>query len=231
MEYSETLIERVRGEIPHFLSGKRLNHTYAVEAECRALGALFAAHPTLFSEEECAKLRVAALLHDITKQKTLEEQEELCRRYGIPLTDFDRASPKVLHAKTAPDLANEYLLARFGERIVDDSIADAIRTHTTAAPFMSTMGKLLYLADYIEPTRTFPDCVTLRRIFYEKLEDVSADPVKLSEHLDGVILVSLDMTIRDLMEQGACIDPQTVAARNALLFARRSAQAEKGTNP
>ncbi|MBQ4290011.1 MAG: HD domain-containing protein [Clostridia bacterium] len=228
MEYSESLIERVRGEISFFLSGKRLAHTFAVEEECLALGTLFSAHPTLFSEEETAKLRVAALLHDITKQKTLEEQEELCRRYGIPLTDYERMSPKVLHAKTAPDLANEHLLARFGERIVDDAIADAIRTHTTAAPCMSMMGKLLYLADYIEPTRTFPDCVTLRGRFYEKLDGVSADPERLSGHLDAVILESLDMTIRDLMEQEACIDPQTVAARNALLFARRAAQNRKG---
>ena len=34
-----------------------------------------------------------------------------------------------------------------------------------------TLGeKLLYLADYIEDTRTFPDCVELRRHFIRRSE-------------------------------------------------------------
>lgn len=217
--YSEELISRLRDRIPAFLSGKRLAHTYAVEEECRSLSAVFSAHPQLFSEEDGLRLRTAALIHDITKEKTPKEQLLLCSVYNIPLTDYEKASPKVLHAKTAPAFAADVFNREFGERIIDDMIADAVYTHTTGAARMSLAGKLLYLADYIEPTRTFPDCIALRSAFYEKLPAVQKDPAALLLHLDRVLLSSFDMTLRDLIENGAFIDTNTTAARNALLFA------------
>ncbi len=216
--YNETTIEAVASEIPQFISGKRLNHTYAVERECRVLGALFSAHPTLMSEEDVYKLRIAALLHDVTKEKSVEEHAALAAQYRIPLSDLEKSAPKVLHSKTAPSLARETINPKYGCCIVDDAICDAIRTHTTGAAQMSLIGKLLYLADYIEETRTFEDCVTLRHAFYDTVDTCRDDAASLMRHLDSVLLLSFDMTIRDLLESRAPIDANTTAARNALLF-------------
>ena len=216
---NETIIERIAAEIPQFISGKRLAHTMAVERECRALSARFSAHPALMSEEDAYKLRIAALLHDITKEKNTEEHAALCAEYRIPLTDFELAAPKVLHAKTAPPLAREVINDARSVCIVDDAVCDAIRTHTTGAAQMSLIGKLLYLADYIEETRTFADCVTLRHSFYDPLDAHNTSAQALLRHLDNTLLCSFDMTIRDLLEQHAPIDANTTAARNALLFA------------
>ena len=216
--YNEAIIETVAAMIPQFISGKRLAHTMAVERECRSLGALFSAHPTVMTEEEVSKLRIAALLHDITKEKKVAEQTALAAKYRIPLTDLERSAPKVLHSKTAPALAQECINAHCGVRVVDDVICDAIRTHTTGAAQMSLIGKLLYLADYIEDTRTFEDCIALRHAFYDNIDAYKADSTALLGHLDQVLLLSFDMTIRDLLESGAPIDANTTAARNALLF-------------
>lgn len=216
--YNETVIEAVAAEIPGFISGKRLAHTYAVERECRVLGALFAAHPTLMSEEDAYKLRIAALLHDITKEKSVDEHIALAAKYAIPLTDLEKSAPKVLHSKTAPPLARESVNGKLGVCVVDDAVCDAIRTHTTGAAQMSLIGKLLYLADYIEDTRTFEDCVRLRHLFYDTLDLCRDDAALLRRHLDAVLLCSFDMTIRDLLDSHAPIDANTTAARNALLF-------------
>lgn len=216
--YNETTVETVAAQIPHFISGKRLAHTYAVERECRALGALFSAHPTVMSEEDVYKLRIAALLHDITKEKTVDEHTALAVQYRIPLTDMERSAPKVLHAKTAPSVARAHINPLLGANIVDDAVCDAIRTHTTGAAQMSLLGKLLYLADYIEQTRTFEDCIILRHAFYDSIDDCRCDAQALCRHLDRVLLRSFDMTIRDLLENGAPIDANTTTARNALLF-------------
>ncbi len=216
--YNETVIEAIAKEIPHFISGKRLNHTYAVERECQALGALFSAHPALMSEVDVYKLRIAALLHDITKEKSVDEHTALAAQYRIPLTDLEKSAPKVLHAKTAPALAQEAINGMLGFCAVDDAVCDAIRTHTTGAAQMSLIGKLLYLADYIEETRTFEDCIRLRHLFYGTLDDCRHDPAALCRHLDAVLLCSFDMTIRDLLDNHAPIDANTTAARNALLF-------------
>ena len=83
---------------------------------------------------------------------------------------------------------------------------------------MSLIGKLLYLADYIEETRTFEDCITLRHAFYDGLDAVSGDAASLDAHLNKTLILSFDMTIRDLLSAGAPIDANTTAARNALLF-------------
>lgn len=216
---NEALLTRLSARIPSFIGGKRLAHTYAVERECAALGALFSRHPSLMTEEDVYKLRISALLHDITKEKSVTEHVALATKYRIPLTDYELASPKVLHAKTAPLLAADVINTELGMCLVDDTVKNAIYTHTTGAEQMTLTGKLLYLADYIEETRTFADCVTLRHAFYDNLDAVKDDPCALMHHLDTVMLLSFDMTIKDLLSVGALVHANTIAARNALLFA------------
>ncbi len=217
---SEQLILTLRDTIAAYISGKRLLHTYAVERECIALGSLFSSHPQLLSEADAYKLRIAALLHDITKEKSTEEHIALAKKYRVPLTDFDIASPKVLHAKTGAAYAADVINTALSRNVVDDAVCHAIFTHTTGAAQMSLIGKLLYLADYIEDTRTFTDCVVLRHMFYDQLDAVKNDPIQLLSHLDTVMLLSFDMTIKDLLDSGAFINENTTAARNALLFSR-----------
>lgn len=218
--YTETLLTAVRAWLPTQLSDKRLAHTLAVEEECHVLASLFSRFPTLLSEEEGMKLRLAALLHDVTKEKTLDEQLALCKAYRLPLTSYEAVTVKVLHSKTASAYAREHLHAYLGYTCVDEDVAHAIQTHTTAAANMSLMGKLLYLADYIEPTRTFSECIELRAQFYTDLDLHTDTKEALIAHLDDVILASLDMTVRELLERGTLIDPNTTEARNALVYNR-----------
>ncbi|MCQ2431433.1 MAG: bis(5'-nucleosyl)-tetraphosphatase (symmetrical) YqeK [Clostridia bacterium] len=215
---NEEKIAAVRALIPTFISGKRLAHTYAVEEECAALSRLFCRFPGLMTEQDACDLRIAALLHDITKEKTPEEHFALCETYRIPLTDYERKAPKVLHAKTAAAAAKYSVNEKVGFTAANDAVCDAILTHTTGRSHMSLIGKLLYLADYIEPTRTFEDCVMLRNVFYHEIEEHAKTAEALASHLDRTLLLSFDMTIRDLLAHHALIDPETTAARNAILY-------------
>ena len=185
------------------LSGRmdayRLAHTMAVKEECAVLAKLFQ-----LSEEDTADLLIAALLHDCTKQLKGSAQLILARELGIPLTEDDLNSPKVLHSLTGAMVAkNEYG--------VSDQIASMIACHTTGKEDMTLLEKLLYLADYIEPTRTFEDCVTLRKFFYGKRT------CALAAHLDATLVLSFDMTIRNLLEDGCHIHTKTIKSRNFLL--------------
>ena len=81
---------------------------------------------------------------------------------------------------------------------------------------MSLLEKLLYLADYIDMSRDFEDCVKLRDYFF------SANPEKMGEeerlaHLNRTIVMSLDMTISSLLKKGAVISTDTMNARNSLI--------------
>lgn len=199
----DALREAVRGE----MSPRRFTHTAAVEEMVARLAALYCPEKTYI-------LRAAALLHDLTKEQKETEQEALCEAYGIELTPADRLAPKTHHAKTAAALIPVKYPAFAHEEVIS-----AVRWHTTGRADMTLGEKLIYLADYIDESRTFPDCVTLRTCFW------SARPERMTPEermilLDDVIILSFDMTVRALLEEGTPISPDTVNARNSLLCAK-----------
>jgi nicotinate-nucleotide adenylyltransferase len=152
-------------------------------------------------------LSVAALLHDITKEQKIENQILLCKRFAIPVSDEDRLSPKTFHAKTGACFAREEFPS-----LTDDTVFGCIRWHTTGRAAMTLPEKLLYLADYIENTRDFPDCIELRRYFYSGID--TSDKFNF---LDKTLVLSFDMTIRNLLDEGGIINTDTVNSRNYLL--------------
>ncbi len=189
------------------LSGKRLSHTVAVAEECDALARLFR-----LDDKTAEKLHLAALLHDMTKELKPAEQMKLCDKLKIDYTANDMESPKVFHAMTAAALAAEKYHA-------DDEVCLFIRSHTAGSGSMTLGEKLLYLADYIEKTRTFSDCVELRHIFYTAVEEKKKS---LDDILNDTLILSFDMTIRNLMDEGAFIHPATIKARNSLIRIRNA---------
>ena len=192
MDNIHSLIKEMQGE-------KRYKHTLGVEEEAYRLG-------KIFLPEKCDKLALAGVLHDITKKLSLEDQIKLCDEYGIRV-DKENIAPKLLHAKTGCEFARR----RFGKEIVDDEIYTAILYHTTGKAGMTLFEALIYLADYIEPTRTFEDCVKLREYFYENIEKDNSDKFEV---LRKTLILSFDMTIKNLIEENQQIDNDSIEVRN-----------------
>lgn len=71
------------------------------------------------------------------------------------MTEFERANPQLLHAKTGAAAAQSI----FGE---SDAVVSAIKYHTTGKPDMTALEKIIYLADMIEPNRTYPGVDAIR---------------------------------------------------------------------
>ena len=116
-----------------------------------------------------------------TKRLSHEEQLNLCEKYAIICDSAERVTPKLLHAKTGAAVAREL----FGVR---DPVYEAIRWHTTGKPDMALLEKIIYLADYIEPSRDFPGVDALRELAYEDL--------------DRALLLGLQMTIEEVRSHG-----------------------------
>ena len=204
MKITETELSFLRNELSKYISGKRLSHSLAVEKEAARLSELFG-----FNENDKARLRVAAILHDITKEQKVDAQIALCKKHVITVTEDDIASPKVFHSVTGA-----YEARLLYPDYVDEEIFSAIKHHTTGRPMMSLFDKLIYLADYIEETRDFPDCIELRNYFYSK-------PATM-RHLNETLLLSFNMTLKNLIEDGFPIHPSTDKARNYILKELRS---------
>ena len=171
-----------------YLKPKRMPHVLGTEQEAVRLARRYGADET--------KARIAALLHDCTKKLDLDAQLALCKKYGITLDALEQKALKLLHSKTGAAIARSV----FG---VEDDVCDAIFYHTTGKPDMTLLEKIIYLADYIEPTRDFPGVEELRKTVYEDL--------------DRGLLLGLNMTIDEMEEMGSPVHHMTRDARDYLL--------------
>lgn len=201
---TEQMLDTLRENVKGSMSPKRFVHTAAVEEMVARLCALYCPEHTL-------QLRAAALLHDLTKELTPAAQEELCAAYDIPTDDLQRLSPKTYHAKTAAAR-----IVRDFPQFADTIIVDAVRWHTTGHAGMTLTEKLLYLADYIDDSRTFSSCVLLRRYFFGAEPELMTKEER-ERHLRATLLLSYEHTLKDLLAEGAPIDEDTIRARNELL--------------
>ena len=170
-----------------YLKYKRIPHVLGTEQEAIRLAERYGA--------DVEKARVAALLHDCTKKLDMDEQLALCRQYGIELDELEQKALKLLHAKTGAAIARDV----FG---VDDEIYRAIWWHTTGHANMTLLEKIIYLADYIEPSRDFPGVDKLRKMCYEDL--------------NAGLLLGLEMSIEEMTEMGNPVHHATIEARDAL---------------
>lgn len=181
------------------LSPYRFAHTKGVAdmAECLA---------ALYCPEDREMLRAAALLHDITKELDGATQLALLDEAGIALRADELASPKIYHGITAP-----FVIARDFPAFAKAPLLSAVRWHTTARAGMTLCEAILYLADYIEEGRKFPDCVALRHRFFDA-EPHKMDRAARLSHLAAVVLLSLEMTVADLAHAGAPVCRDTLEA-------------------
>ncbi len=202
------MLSDLREDVSGRMSPKRFAHTAAVADMVARLA-------ELYCPEKRDMLTAAALLHDLTKEWDTPTQEAFLLAHGEVVTETERLAPKTYHARTAALLIPE----RYPD-LADGELLSCVRYHTTGRADMTLCEKLVYLADYIDDTRTFPDCVTLRAAFWD------GDPQSMTceqreRHLDEVLILSFDMTVRGLVEEGTPVHPDTMHARNDLLVKRK----------
>lgn len=122
------------------LTRERFEHTLRVAETAVELADLYGV-----SKE---RVELAAILHDYAKYRPLEEMKTFILDRQLPndLLDYHH---EVWHGPVASVVVDE----QFG--IKDREIKDAIRYHTTGKANLGTFEMVLFLADYIEPGRSF----------------------------------------------------------------------------
>ena len=203
---TEEMLSELRENVAKGLSEKRYRHTLEVEKMVVTLA-------ELYCPEKALNLRAAALLHDITKEYDNKVHISMLSKPGIEFTKEERLAPKTFHARTAA-----LLIPEIYPEFTDDDVIAAVRWHTTGHAEMTIGEKILYLADYIDMSRTFDDCVKLSEYFFSKNVEKMTDKERL-EHLDRTLLKSFDMTIGALLVEGIVINRDTINARNSLICA------------
>ncbi len=160
--------EMIIKKLQKALSQRRFIHTRGVAEESVRLARVHGA------DEK--KAYIAGLLHDCAKDIPNKEKTELCKKYGVEIDKVLAEQPDLLHQFLGAELAKNL----YG--IADKEILDAIRYHTTGRPDMGVLEKIVYLADFFEPSRRF----------YEGRDEIKALAYK---DLDKAVAFSLKHTI------------------------------------
>ena len=174
-------IDWLRGKAIALLKPSRVAHVLGTEETAAALARRWGVDE--------AEARTAALLHDCTKRINADEQLNF---ESLRVTMQTNPVPeKLFHAITGAELAQR----EFG---VSDGIRSAIRWHTSGKPGMTDLEKIIYLADMVEPNRTFPAAVRVRKVCFEDLDAAMRD--------------ALEFSVESVKERNLPLDETTVRA-------------------
>lgn len=149
------------------LSDKRYNHVLGVANTAEELARAHGLSPQ--------KTRLAALLHDATREVSPEELLESARGYGLEPDDFTKERPMLLHGPVAAEVARREL------GVKDPEVLEAVRVHTTGAPGVGPLTLAVYVADKIEPGRDYPSVGKLRELAREDLREAAKAILRATE--------------------------------------------------
>ena len=183
--FSEQL-EKIKKYLENNLKEKRIIHTYSVVNEAVKLAERYG--------EDTEKAGFAALCHDMCRGMSTAVLNMYVRQLGLPKSLIDK--PTLSHGKVAAEI----LKKDYG--ITDDEILNAVSYHTTGRAGMSVFEKIIFLADAIEPERTYPTVDETRALAYIDL--------------DRACINSLERTIEYINGTGNYLDPDTIKARDDL---------------
>ncbi|QGP92459.1 HD domain protein [Neomoorella glycerini] len=144
--------------------------------------------------------RLAGLLHDYARDLPPEKLLDLAGAAGLITCDLERRLPVLLHGPVGALLLEREL------GITDKAILQAVARHTVGAPGMTTLDKIIYLADVIEPGRQFAGVQAIRKA--------------AATDLEAALLKALEASIVYVLDKEQPLHPATVEARNYILLAR-----------
>ena len=208
-QITDEMLSALRQRVSEILSESRFSHTLAVEKEAGRICELIL--PNLANE-----MRAAALLHDLTKELALKEQQKICLDNDICVSKEAFLSAAVLHGMTA-----EVKICELFPAFATSNVLSAVRNHTVGHPQMTVFDKILFLADYIEETRPYPDCAALRLDFWEKISKATHE--SLISILDSAVFRELHQTLLHLLKKQVVIAPESLDLYNAYV-ARKDCQ-------
>ncbi len=193
IEKTALLTEPKAIEIEQYLKSKLTPKRYAHVLSVRAL----AIDLTTRYDADLRKVNLAALLHDCAKWMSTSELYDTAANHRIQLDEIECHNPSLVHAPIGAMLA----VSRF--HVDDPEILNAIRIHTTGSSRMTLIDKILYVADFAEPGRTYAEAHTVREIAYQDLKKAVFEVSRYK--------------IEHLLTKGVLIHPYTIDAYNSAL--------------
>ena len=139
------------------------------------------------------------LAHDVARAMADDELLRRAVELGVPIGTVERMMPLLLHGPVGAEL-----LAR-EDGLTDPDLHGAVCWHTTGHPTLDGLGKVVFLADKLDPQKVhmYPYQPLLRQL---ALQD-----------LDRAMLEFLTRETISLASRGLMVHPMVIETRNHLL--------------
>jgi len=177
------IINYIKKNIP-----TRLPHTLAVREEAIVLAARY--------KVDKEKTSIAALCHDIGRMYSEKDMFSILKKSGQEYPSF--YNENILHAYVGVIIAkNEF-------NINDEEILLSIKNHTVGGVGMGMLEKIIYVSDYIEPTRDIEKTAYMR--------------VKVLEDFDAVFLETIKDSLSHVISKNDFVVYDTLKLYNSLVI-------------
>ncbi|WEV54178.1 bis(5'-nucleosyl)-tetraphosphatase (symmetrical) YqeK [Leuconostocaceae bacterium ESL0723] len=186
MKYYSGTFEQLKEKVAQALTPDRYQHCLRVSQTAKALAEQNGVDP-----EQAA---VAGLVHDYAKQRPDQDFIQVIKAKHLD-PDLLNWNNAIWHGVVGAEMIHDEL------GITDPGILQAVRDHTTGAgASMSTLSKIIFTADYIEPGRDFPGVDEARKL--------------TEQNLDLGVTYQLQHTVAYLVEGGRPVYPASFLAYN-----------------
>lgn len=181
--------EDIKSFVQSVMSEMRFAHTMGVAEEAKRLAEIWNVNPE--------KAYLAGLIHDVAKELPFSEAKRMIETSGLIGENDIFPDSVALHGFMAAHIAKTKL------NITDEDVLNAARYHTTGRVGMSTLEKIIYVADFTEQGRTYPEAKEVREIS--------------EKDLDAAVLREADHVIKFIIDSGRVLCTTTVEVRNSFL--------------
>ena len=181
-------MKKIKKYLKKHLTKERYHHTVGVAYTAMSMAMKYNPQPD--NNEFMIKAEIAGLLHDCAKCMDNDKKIRICNKNQISYSKIEAENPYLLHGKVGA------YIARREFDILDEDILNAITWHTTGRPDMSLLEKIIFVADYIEPSRRpIPELNLISQLAFTDI--------------DQAVIKILENTLKYLNEKGNPIDDMT----------------------
>lgn len=140
--------------------------------------------------------KLVAIAHDIAKELPLSEEQALITKYNLKFDNIEKSNHSLVHAKLGAAIC-------FHEYGFTKEMSDAILYHTTGKENMTTLEKVIYLADATEENRPFP---------------ITEFVAMTKENIDKAMLAVTKWSLEYLLQSNKLIHPASINCYNYYYF-------------
>ena len=156
-------MKKIKKYLKKHLTKDRYQHTLGVAYTAAALAMKY--NMDITNANLVKRAYLAGLLHDCAKCMSDEKKLHICDKNHLSYSSIEAEHPYLLHGKVGAHIAKK----KFG--IKDEDILQAITWHTTGRPNMSLLEKIIFIADYIEPSRKpVKELDRIRKLAFEDID-------------------------------------------------------------